>query len=389
MTEHTKEMVLQQRALPVRRARTWLTVLTLVGLIGANCGHLLGLTGRPNGLTAQGTMLRDAAHDFDFNVGVWHTHIQRVLDPFSPSSASIVLDGTVTVRKIWGGRAELEEIEADGPKGHWEGLSLFLYDPSAHQWSQSFLNSRTPNLGTPLIGEFRDGRAELFGQDTFKDKTILVRGVWSRIEANSHQYEESYSDDGGKTWKFSFLADLTRDEQAKEQDGAAIADPSANDAPTAEQHEFDFDLGTWKTHTQRLLHPLTGSHDWLEMDGTTVVRKVWGGKANLAEYDANGTGGHVTLLALRWFNPVMHEWNNDFATPQVGSLGGTPGIGTFKDGRADFYGFDQIGGRSVLVRFSIWKITDDTAQSEQAFSMDGGKTWEVNWINHYKRVKDE
>jgi hypothetical protein len=332
---------------------------------------------------------RDGSHDFDFNVGVWHTHIRRLLDPFSNSSDSIVLDGTVTVRKVWGGRAELEEIEADGSKGHWEGLSLFLYNPVAHQWSQTFLNSKTPDLATPLIGEFHDGRSELFGQDTFANKTILVRGVWSAIEPNSHRYEESYSDDGGKTWKNSFLAQLTRDEQAKDQDGTALADPPADDSPTAEQQAFDFDLGTWKTHSSRLLHPLTGSHDWVEMDGTSVVRKVWGGKANLAEYDANGTGGHVTLLALRWFNPVMHEWNLDFATPQAGTLGSVPGVGSFKDGRAEFYDYEPIGGRSVLVRFSIWKVTDDTAQSEQAFSEDGGKTWEVNWINHYTRLKGQ
>lgn len=331
--------------------------------------------------------LRDGSHDFDFNVGVWHTHIRRALDPLASSSDSMVLDGTVTVRKVWGGRAQLEEIEADGPKGHWEGLSVFLYDPAAHQWSQTFLNSKTPEWGTPLIGEFHDGQADLFGQDTFKNRNILVRGVWSRIEPNAHRYEESYSDDGGKTWKFSFRADLTRDEQVKEQDGAAVADPPADDSQ--EQHAFDFDLGTWRTHSKRLLHPLTGSNDWVEMDGTTVVQKVWGGKANLAEYDANGTGGHVTLLALRWFDPAMDAWNLDFATPQVGRLGSVPGVGTFKDGRADFYDYEPIGGRSVLVRFSIWKITDDRAQSEQAFSMDGGKTWEVNWINQYTRVKGE
>jgi BNR/Asp-box repeat len=331
--------------------------------------------------------LRDGAHDFDFNVGVWHTHIRRVLDPFSSSSDSIVLDGTVTVRKVWGGRAELEEIEADGPKGHWEGLSIFLYNPAAHQWSQSFLNSKMGDLGTPLIGEFHEGRADLFGQDTFKNQSILVRGVWSDIEANSHRYEESYSADGGKTWKFSFHADLTRDERVKEQDGTVSADPPG-DSLTSDQRAFNFDLGTWKTHSRRLLHPLTGSQDWVEMDGTTNVQKVWGGKANLAEYDARGTGGHVTLLGLRWFNPEMHEWNLDFATPQVGTLG-IPGVGSFKDGRGDFYDYEPIGGRSVLVRFSIWKISDDAAQSEQAFSDDGGKTWEVNWINHYTRVKGD
>jgi len=93
----------------------------------------------------------------------------------------------------------------------------------------------------------------------------------------------------------------------------------------------------------------------------------------------------VELMALRWFNPTTKEWNINFATPGVGTLG-VPGVGEFKDGRCTFYDYELIGGRSVLVRFSIWKIARDTAQSEQAFSDDGGKTWEVNWINKYTRI---
>jgi len=124
------------------------------------------------------------------------------------------------------------------------------------------------------------------------------------------------------------------------------------------------------------------------MDGVSVVKKVWDGRANLAEYKADGPAGHVELAGLRWFNPKTHEWNIDFATPNVGTLG-NPGIGEFKNGRADFYDYELVNGKSVLVRFSIWKITADTAQSEQAFSDDGGKTWEVNWVNRYTRMKGE
>jgi hypothetical protein len=155
------------------------------------------------------TATRDGQHDFEFNLGVWHTHIKRFLDPFSSSSASIELNGTVTVRKVWDGKAELEEIEADGPKGHWEGLTLFLYNPSAHQWSQSFANSRVGILSSN-VGEFKDGRVVLIGQDTVNDKTILVRAMWTDIKPDSHQYEESFSNDGGTTWVRSFIANLTR-----------------------------------------------------------------------------------------------------------------------------------------------------------------------------------
>ena len=154
-------------------------------------------------------VVHDGQHDFDFNIGVWHTHIKRTLDPFASNSESVELNGTVTVRKVWDGKAELEEIEADGPKGHWEGLTLFLYNPGAHQWSQSFANSKVGVL-TSNIGEFKDGRVVLTGQDTFNDRTILVRAMWSDIKPESHQYEELYSNDGGTTWVRSFIANLTR-----------------------------------------------------------------------------------------------------------------------------------------------------------------------------------
>jgi hypothetical protein len=151
-------------------------------------------------------------------------------------------------------------------------------------------------------------------------------------------------------------------------------------------HDFDFDFGTWKTHSSRLLHPLTGSQDWVQMDGVTVVTKVWNGRANLAEYRAAGPAGVVELLALRVYNPNSHQWSINFATPNVGTLGAVPGVGEFRDGRVDFYDQEAINGRAVLVRFSIWDVTTEEARSEQAFSGDGGKTWEVNWITQYTRV---
>jgi hypothetical protein len=155
--------------------------------------------------------LRDGQHDFDFNEGVWKTHITRILDPLSGSAHSMEINGTVAVRKVWDGRAWLEEIEADGPNGHWEALTLFVYNPTAHQWSQSYINAKTGTLDPPLIGSFQDGRGELFSQDTFSGRSVLVRAVWSQIKPDSHHFEESYSDDGGKTWNAAFIANLTRE----------------------------------------------------------------------------------------------------------------------------------------------------------------------------------
>ena len=375
-------------ALPWRRVMKLMgTLLALLTICGTRPARLQAAASASDGQT--GAPLRDGSHDFDFDIGTWHTHIRRILDPLSGSSTAIELNGTVTVRKVWGGRAQLEEIEADGPNGHWEGMSLFLYNPQAHQWSQSFINSKIAELNAPLIGSFRDGRGELFSADTFHGRSILVRGQWSAIETDSHRYEESYSADGGETWAPSFVADLTRDKDAAADGASAAGLKGAESYAGGEdgQQGFDFDLGSWKTRSTRLMHPLTGSNDWVQLNGTSVVSKIWNGRANLAEYSADGPTGHLDLMALRWFNPTTHEWNINFATPNVGTLG-VPGVGVFKDGRTTFYDYEMVNGRSVLVRFSIWSVTHDRARSEQAFSVDGGKTWEVNWINEYTRMPE-
>jgi len=69
------------------------------------------------------------------------------------------------------------------------------------------------------------------------------------------------------------------------------------------QHDFDFEIGAWKTHLRRLLHPLTGSTTWVEYEGTTVVRKVWNGRANLAELVADGPAGHFEGLSCVYTIP--------------------------------------------------------------------------------------
>jgi len=153
---------------------------------------------------------RDGAHDFDFNFGVWKTHIRRLKEPLSGVRDYVEMSGTVSVRKVWGGRAQLEEIEVDAPGGHWEGLTLFLYDPKAHQWSQTYVSSADGTVTPGMIGGFQDGRGELYGQEPLRGRAVLVRGVWSDIKPNSHHFEIAYSADGGRSWEPAFIADLTR-----------------------------------------------------------------------------------------------------------------------------------------------------------------------------------
>jgi hypothetical protein len=191
-----------------KQVKHWVQISAFLGLVA---GIGLGCPGVSLSQTpAPATAVRDGQHDFDFNIGVWNTHIKRILDPFANAPQSYELSGTVTVSKIWDGKGQLEEIEADGPKGHWEGLTLFLYNPAAHQWSQIFTNSKLAMMGTPLIGEFKEGRGELYATDTFNGRSVLIRGVWSDITPNAHRFTESISADGGVTWFPTFIGELTR-----------------------------------------------------------------------------------------------------------------------------------------------------------------------------------
>src|SRR5215469_10238719 len=243
---------------------------------------------------------RDGQHDFDFTFGTWKTHISRLQHPLTGSKTWVQIEGTKVARKVWGGRAALEEIEADGPAGHWESLSLFLYNPESHQWSLNFANSRDGTFGKPAIGEFKNGRGEFYDQEEFNGRTILVRIVWSDITPNSHRFEQSFSDDGGKTWEPNFSAVLTRAEGITPTTAPVGSEPG--------QHDFDWEIGTWKLHVSRLQHPLTGSNNWVELNGTVVVQKVWGGRANLAEISVNGPSGHLEFLSLRLYNRQSHQW---------------------------------------------------------------------------------
>jgi hypothetical protein len=144
-------------------------------------------------------------------------------------------------------------------------------------------------------------------------------------------------------------------------------------------HDFDFELGEWTTHLKRLQRPLTGSTTWVEYTGTTSVRAVLGGRANIAELVVEGPAGRIEGAALRLYNPQSRQWTLNYFNAADGLLT-PPMTGEFRNGRGVFHGVDTLGGRSILVRFVISKVANDSYRFEQSFSGDGGETWELNWI---------
>jgi hypothetical protein len=344
-------------------------------------------------------MEHDGQRDFDFEIGTWKTHLWRLVDPLTGSTNWVEYEGTSIVRKIWNGRANLVELEVDGSTGHIEGLNLRLYNPQSCQWRLNFANSRGGTLSPPTKGEFKNGRGEFFSQETLNGRAILVRFVISDITTDSCRFEQAFSDDGGKTWEVNWIAIDTRvrDEIDKASSvrvaspgdsGHAQAETQSSGAEHNGQHDFDFNIGTWTTHVSRLLQPLTGSTTWAEYEGTSVVRKVWNGRASLFELEVDGPAGRIEGMGLRLYNPQSHQWSLNWANSRDGTLT-QPAIGEFKNGRGEFLDHESFNDRAIFARNSFSDVTPNSSRFEQAFSSDGGKTWETNWVMTFTRAKDE
>jgi hypothetical protein len=171
--------------------------------------------------------------------------------------------------------------------------------------------------------------------------------------------------------------------------GAALAAVPASAQPAVAevvaqrdgQHDFDFEFGTWATEVRVLRNPLSGAPpDWAEYRGTSVFVPVMGGRAHLVELSVAGPRGRIEGVSLRLYEPQARQWSINYAGLNDGLL--TPPVygGLAAGGRWLFYGQDKLDGRAILVRFVVERVSADETRFEQAFSADGGVSWEVNWI---------
>ena len=165
---------------------------------------------------------------------------------------------------------------------------------------------------------------------------------------------------------------------------------SGNAATQDGRHDFDFEVGTWKAHVRKLLHPLTGSREWDDFDGTVLTRSLpmlEGWNESEMKVDSPTTHTHIEILALRLYNPASQQWSIYGSNIKTGVFD-PPQIGQFNNKRGEFYAQDTIQGRAVYIRYVWQDVSPASTHFEQAFSADGGKTWETNWIYDGTRVKE-
>ncbi len=159
------------------------------------------------------------------------------------------------------------------------------------------------------------------------------------------------------------------------------------DARLDGRDDFDFFLGTWDSRQRKLKERLRDCDEWDEFTAVSVAWKVLGGLGHMDEVTMETAAGQVRGLTLRLFDPKTQLWSIHWADSKSATLL-TPMVGRFQNGVGEFYDRETFDGRSIFSRF-LWTSSDpDHCRWEQAFSADGGRTWETNWTADFTRCPD-
>lgn len=148
-------------------------------------------------------------------------------------------------------------------------------------------------------------------------------------------------------------------------------------------NDFDFFIGDWRVTHKRLRERLTDCDAWVEFSGACTTRKILGGQGNMDDNVLHMPGGAYRAVTMRAFDPATKTWAIWWLDARHPHALDVPMIGKFEGGVGVFYADDQLNGRPIRVRF-LW--TPSTAPRwEQAFSADGGVSWETNWTMDFNR----
>lgn len=162
-----------------------------------------------------------------------------------------------------------------------------------------------------------------------------------------------------------------------------VAPLTRADAPAATgAHGFDFEVGEWRVH-HRLKR---ASGEWWEFDGTCSMRALMGGASNVEEHIFTKSSGTTYGVALRAYDAEQDHWTIWWLDGRAMSALQPPNIGRFENGVGQFYSEFADGGKTIRSRLKWSDITATSARWEQAYSDDGGKTWDTNWIMTFKRT---
>lgn len=169
-----------------------------------------------------------------------------------------------------------------------------------------------------------------------------------------------------------------------------MPNPSTNkpNAPSrGAASDFDFFVGAWLIQHKRLKERLTGCQEWERFEGRSVMQKLLGGHANVDDNLIHLPDGDYRALTLRSFDAATGLWSIWWLDGRHPDRLDVPVVGGFEDGKGRFYADDTHKGQAIRVRF-LWTQVAELGQPrwEQAFSTDGGVSWETNWVMDFRRI---
>ena len=152
----------------------------------------------------------DGRNDFDFLIGSWKVHHRMLTQRLKGSTEWAEFEGDMIARKILNGLGNLDENIIHMKSGVVNAITLRLFNPQTKEWSIHWSTDRMGTLDIPMIGGFKDGRGEFYAQEIFEGRHVYSRFIWSKISANSCQWEQALSADGGKTWETNWIMKFER-----------------------------------------------------------------------------------------------------------------------------------------------------------------------------------
>jgi hypothetical protein len=312
---------------------------------------------------------RKVTSDFDFLNGSFDVVHRTLTKPLTGSDDWQEFAGTCTARTHFDGAISVDEMQFPTKSSY--GMSVRLFDPVEKDWTIYWIGSTTMEIYPPVRGKWSDGSCWLTGEDELDGQPILVSYAWSNITDETAHWEQSFSDDGGKTWEVNWTMDFTR----------RSTEPPRVDTPKLTS-DFDFLVGSWDMHNRRRKPALGDPAGWYEMQSHLKVWSYFDGAISFDEgwFPTEGFRG----ATLRVYNPVDRTWSIHWINSQRGKLE-SPVVGSFTDNIGIFEAPELWDGEMIDVRFT-WTAGQDKAAWEQSFSTDHGRTWLPNWQMTHTRT---
>jgi hypothetical protein len=328
--------------------------------------------------------LAAASHERDWAwlLGTWDAWHVRLKDRLANSTEWQEFAGKSAFWQTMGGLGNVDDNSLALPAGDYRGLSVRAFDPTTSSWAIWWLDGRNPeHIDPPVRGGFRDGEdeGEFIGTDVYKGTPVTVRFRWHEVLSKRPHWDQAFSTDGGKTWEINWRNYFTRTAPAAKSLPRLEGDPP-------QSREWDFLAGSWKVRNRRLRQRLVGSSQWDEFDSTLTNWPVLGGRGNIGDNEFKGPGAPYRGMSLRAYNVQRGEWLSWWLDGRHPADIGTPMRGHFVDGVGTLFGVDEFRGKAVKTRSQWTGVDTNRPRWEQSASLDGGATWETNWVAEFARA---